>query len=588
MAEQGSIDPIASAIASKIENHQLQSNRILQDLVIYDRHYRSEPRRRRPDVFANTFVMETFRDVESVGSALESILFADEPWFEIDAMSLDEDAQDRSMITQAVLEQQLEEMQFRTKFSRILRSLVLNGTGVVETFWNFRTKFLPDGKDFKEVSVIDQPDIALVPLANWRFDPFAQTIEDALWVAKEIEVNESELNSLVSASGKLSDQMIKSPDPVPPGNLSTDIGLNVARQLRFGKGFTEIDGKRIVVVDYWGKHPLKETPVDWRIVTVNGNQTVVEIPNPYDHGMKPFLRGTYIDRENSFYAMGVGQILRRPQEEINDFRNLGRDMLNYGLNNMWFRKGPGSSKAKRLKIKPNAIFDVDETGQLEPIKPNLEVLTQLIRFEELTKEDMRFGSAATTTTQALPTGVTATEARIIASESGRRLNSLAISIGESLLKPMLLRMIDLNNQFLDRPMIVKVAGREEKRTIEVNRGDLLLSPIVKIRIATDLDFRPAQNRRLTSTIQTLVQAKQVDPDLQIDIKPLAAKLVKNFGIDPREVIGKSTPPPPPPAPAVAPGGAAESQGILESVLAQRPDLAQAQEQVLNAQGEPIQ
>jgi hypothetical protein len=179
---------------------------------------------------------------------------------------------------------------------------------------------------------------------------------------------------------------------------------------------------------------------------------------------------------------------------------------------------------------------------------------------------MRFASAATTTTQALPTGVTATEARIIASEAGRRLNGLAISIGETLLKPFLNRMVELNRQFLDRRVIVKVAGESR----EVSRNDLLVAPDIDIKIATDLDFRQAMQRRLSSTIQTLVQAKQVDPTLEINIKPLVGKLVKTFQVDPREVMSTAKPSPQPAA-AVQPeaGAVAQSRAIVEEELVRR-------------------
>ncbi|KKN33782.1 hypothetical protein LCGC14_0800410 [marine sediment metagenome] len=571
---------LAAEIARRVSQHQTESHKIIQELLTFDRHYRSEPRRRRAEIFANTFVMETFRDVESVVSALMAIMFADAPFFEIEARSLDPEAQEKAVLTQALLEHQLNVMQFHTKFTRIVRYLVLNGTAVVGTPWAFTTRFISDGDSFKEVPLIDQPDIELVALPNWRFDTFAQDVPQAEWVAVEMEASKSVLRQVISAANKLSDGEAKKPDALPAGgNQQTDIGLSVARQIRFNKGFANLDVKRNVIVDYWGKHPLKDTPVDWRIVTVNGNQTVVEIPNPYDHGMKPYLRGTYIDRDGSFYGLGVGGILRRPQEEMNDFRNLGRDILNYGLNNMQMREGVGNTKAKRLPIKPGRIFDVEEWGKLTPLPVPLESLNALIRMEELTKEDMRFASAATTTTQALPTGVTATEARIIASESGRRLNGQAISIGETLLKPFLHRMIELNKQFLENKVIVKVAGESR----EVGRDDLLLAPDIDIKIATDLDFRQAMQRRLTSTIQTLVQAKQVDETLEINIRPLVAKLVKTFQVDPREVISVKKPEPPPPPPeAVLPAPAAvdSGQAIIAEELARRGIPPEAAAEVL--------
>ena len=567
---------LVTEIMRMVEAHQSDCAKHLRNFGRYEQMYRSEAvngtegdSRKRS---SNTFVMETFRDVESVVSSVDSIIFGDNPFIEIeptDVAQLKENIKrfkaTNSFVDQAVIELQMNQLNFQAKMGRFERGVVLNGTGVVETPWTYTTRFVGKGKKWVEKPLLDFPDFIPIPITRFGFYPTkAQDIDDAEACFKLVDVTAGELNALIDASEKMSKtQQGASPDEeVMDGKISGQVGPMESQQIRFRRGYIVNEEGLVDVIDYWGKHPLNDSPCDWRIIVANEKVVCVEMPNPYDHGQKPFLVGKYIELDESFYGIGIGQICEKTQIEINQFRNYMRDMMKWTLYNPWNSQGGNPSRMGKFKVEPMKVYPTSEYGVLSPLRPPIEAISFGIKLEEMAKEDMRTSTAATSVAQGLPMGVTATETKSIASETARRLAGIARNLSEKVIKPWVLRAIEMNRQFLDRSIVVMVGGEP----VEVKGSNMLPNPNVIVKTANDLEFRPQIQRRLTSAIQTLGQLKQIilqssqgKQDLQIKFEDWVGKLAKTFGLDPRsaEVVNI----PPPPSPAAAPGAGGEPGAV---------------------------
>lgn len=584
-------DDLGAAIEERVREHERVCGRQLKDLQEFDRLFRCIPHERRVGegtTFADTFVMEFFRDVESVRSSIDSTIFGDDPFMELLPRAFDPDSIRRSQNSQALLELQWELQDGRTKHDRILRSCLVNGTAVAEVPYRYRERMEQQqagGQTLYAPKVwMDSPDLVNVPLARFAFDPAIQDPQDG-WCVKTSLLNRREMDTLIEAS-RAAGAEVRTLDEIfiEHATVGGD-GAEVAQSIRQGRGY-DASGKSNLVREYWGDYPVKMAdmtqlaPADrvlWRIVTVNG-MWVIKMPNPYAHGLKPFLKATWIDLDESFYGIGLGHILRRPQTELNDFRNLKRDLVNFALNHPWQKSGGGPVQQDRLKLVPRRVFSVERDGRFEPLRPDLTVLMPAIRLEEMTKEDMRTSSGASVVAQALPSGVTATESRSIASESARRISGMASAFVNQITRRVLWFWNEMNSQFLSGTVNVRIFGDNtamEPRSI--GASDLAADPDVRVKIASDLEFRPQLIRRLSNTLKTLAEAKAVDPTIQINWAPMIAKLIKLHGERPEQVILPSLPPALPAGPPGSEVPGAIRQSLVGSAVQGSPVPSGAEE-----------
>jgi hypothetical protein len=575
-------DPVVSTILDRVQDHRNQSSQHLRDMVEFARIFQNIPKRRtREDgksQYANTFVMETFRDVESVASAWSAIIFGDDPWFEAAPSAASPDAYNRARITEQVMRKQHMESGFKSKIDEEMRYLALFGTMVMGTEWNYTTRWIVQNNDYVKIPFLDMPDIRGLWLPSVSFDPNAEDVNDAAWIAEETFVHPGAVRPIVDNARKLRTFNMGTITDPKPADLADgaagsggagDQGETTTDQIRMLLGYnTNVKG-RTSVINYWGKHPLAkpdDPDIDWRIVIVNRGEKVVEIPNPYHHGLKPYLKAQCFPRRQSFYGMGLGHILIRPQEEINDFRNLMRDLIMFSLYHPWKKSGGPALRNSRFRMQPWKIIDTAEYGNLEPMRPAIEALAYAIQLENMTKEDMRYASGGTGFTQGLQTGGTATETKFVASESSRRHLGTASRFTDAVLRPLLQRQHEMNMQFMERPYLVKVGGQE----IMATRDMLLADPWFDFKTASDLDWRPVIQRRLTAAVQILGNITKDNPDVRVKIYPFVARLARSFGLDPNEVIDQmeAAQQPPPLQPLGAAPGAGEGlTGMTPEALA---------------------
>ena len=180
--------------------------------------------------------------------------------------------------------------------------------------------------------------------------------------------------------------------------------------------------------EYYGTLESRDDDeIYWACISDDGKFLKEPEINPYAHGEKPWLFGKWFSIPGEPYAMGVGHVNFRTQSEINDRRNFINDLLYASLYNMWLRRTDSgiTLPGGKMKYSPHQIIEGDGISDefLRPLRPDMSPLGPAINLESNDIEKMRRQSGATSTLQAVATGITATESQQIQSEATRRLKA---------------------------------------------------------------------------------------------------------------------------------------------------------------------
>lgn len=544
-------DPIAREVVRRLEMHETAARSQLNEFIRFQKYWANipDPKRRRgsthakgrSDRFANVFVPEFHRDVETVTAGLMGFLFGEDPFFELMPYEITPENILNTYKTQAYLEQVLEEMEFEVMIEPIVRSIVRDGTGVGETGWGFRTHWQvdADGEGAEEITDYEGPVIEQSPMIDFHFYPFGFQLQKLPWLIKRERPHEKNLAALIRATERVSEMANKDGKIADP-KVALDAGGDAQpegvtdrgeiRQIQGWEGHTD-EGDRTETLEYWGEHPLKpDSPLMWKIVVVNRSKTVVEVVSPFDHGEYPQFDGVMVPQERNLYGFGAGHATWRKQKEINDFKSLARDILMFQLYNPWQREGGTNEQTDEFNLHPMKIFQVEEHGRLSPLRPPIEVLSFVERMEDRDKNDMRHVTGALDVIQGEATGETATEFRGLQAVSAKRLNLMARQIAKRMIKPMLYKIIMMSKQF-GKARLVKVFGKP----VMVQTKDLVPNAFVRLKVSAEIDNKTQMARRTTSFLETLVTVN-AQSEKKYNLDPFIAKMAKLLGEDPRTVI----------------------------------------------------
>lgn len=573
------IDDITAEIVRRVEGHKNDCAKIIQKFEVWSRLYLCQGEEQKQDTGglkttnANSFVPEVMRQTEALTVSGDAMVHGDTPFFMAKPKTDRKEATLESVKTQAVLVKQLADMKYRVKATTAMRSKVLNGTLFVMPYWKFSEDWhiSEDGASFERDTAMDGPDMKVLNIQDVHYWPTkAADVDEADGMAYESEMTETELNDMIKAAG-IYGQRVAGVVTTPlnkmevKGNTSTDIGVttNIGTQMGYTEQSTE---KKYKVIDAWCRYPLpaseadppnvkamKESKMVWRFVIVNGMGCAIQMPNPFRHGRKPFLRDVLIEAPTrSMYGIGLGFITENPQIMINGRRNSLNDLITLAVYGPWKRKNaPMGTASRYVKMSPNRIFDEFLDGDMDRMDIDTSVAKTALELEAVEKDELRIATGATAFTQGMTTGSTATEFRGVASQSTLRVAAYALSFSENIVKELLLMMHSMNKQyFLKRTdnqtatrIMVDITGENGPYSIPVGIEEMLPELGIEMSVATDLEFRPQMRRNIKGMLGDLLEVrKQTGNEYKWNFVPLVHKFVRLYGEDGARVMEKITKP----------------------------------------------
>lgn len=470
--------------------------------------------------YSNTRTAETTRATETLCTSIFRMMTAQDPNFGLYAMR-DDVTEDHLARHEAVLRTQHRRIFYKRKLLKAVRSMVLFGTTPVEIPWwmdqaNGKTYF--EGTDFVPLSLL-----------QFAFDPSCPEIKQSDYKTPMWFISAARLRAMAKGAPGVWDQKAVE-DAIEECKDASKVNKRIADRLQKA-GYQITEAKTLIMTTRWGVDP--ETGASMRATCINEKYLVAYHPNPFEHGRDPFLISSMIDFELEPYGYGVGNLGKRMQAEMDSNRNRNNDLMTFSQWHMWKAARSSGLKMTDLRMVPFKIIQLDETGSLEPLRPDLTALKPGLEHEERIKGDFRAVTGATDNLQAEQTQATATEASITQNEAVRRIAVIAELAAEELVREYVELSIKNNAQLLDEPIWANITG--EGSPMMILPGQLRKEIGVECKITTDKDFRPERTRRLIEALQILTNIRQQIPG-NVDITPLIQEIMRDFGINPKKVI----------------------------------------------------
>lgn len=443
----------------------------------------------------------------------------------------------RAWTSQAAIEKQLELTDTSSKALAFFRKLCLQGTYPVHTPWRQDFRSFNDGAATIKRTAFDSWDFEPFDIVNFGFDDSAADLQrgEFAYQLRHVKPHGAlKMRRLNVWNAQVVDEALK-------GGIVRNTYDLLQRQ---DAGYVNVGSSRgLTAVDYMGTLSSRGgEDIYWGVLD-RGTGKFLRAPqlNPFAHGEKNWLVAKWIDLPDEFYGIGVGHLNYRTQSELNDRRNFINDLLYSSLYNMWLMRSDSGIvlQGNKMRWRPHEVIQADGISDefLRALRPDLGGLPAAVNLENTDIERMRRTSGATSSLQAVATGITATEAQTIQSEATRRVKAMVRSQVSSFFRKFVLRVHQLNLQFMDRPLSAKFTGSDGLEIFgEVTREDLILHPDIKIKMTTDLDFRPFKRRELIELLQAFGQlaqsgvlgARRIVPD------PIIEELAQTYNMDPRK------------------------------------------------------
>jgi ribosomal protein L12E/L44/L45/RPP1/RPP2 len=420
---------------------------------------------------SNLFIPYTATNVETVKAKLMNALFNERPFVTTRALNeSDEEAKELSKSMNNFLQYQLEQkIKMIPKGAIIMLEMLMYGDAITEQKWEYKEKNVKKRRPAESQGVVskkvlvektekvitkDHPNIELVSVYDFFYDPTATDIESALFVIRRKHEDYSTLiaDPRYKNVTKLKDSQTE--------NFRADDNTDLSGE----RGDTHRK-RTIEVLHYWTD--------DWHIVVGNRSVLLLKEENPYFHMEKPFSKWSFIPMQGEWSSVGLVELSSHLQSELNTTRNQRIDNVSMIINSATKVRRGANIDEDDLVSRPNGIIYVDEMDDIETMAmPDVTSSAYLEEdvikadFDRVTGvHDMARGDSSGGATKE-----TATMASLIDQHGNERfvLNLRLLEFGG--FKDTMAQIIQLNQQFITSDQtyfIPETSGKEEKNEIAV-------------------------------------------------------------------------------------------------------------------------
>lgn len=263
--------------------------------------------------------------------------------------------------------------------------------------------------------------------------------------------------------------------------------------------------------------------------------------NPFWHGMKPYISGSYFPRPNQWEGTSLIQPVRKIQYEINDFRNLGLDGAKMSLTQNWIVSDDSGIEDDQIRISQGGVITV--TGDVnkaikQVVFPDLSRVG--VQVEAIMEANMREATGVTRAVQGVTESgprQTATQFSQMLAQAGDRTRlsietfglhewndcwTMAHSLNQQMLrKATFVRLTEAESmgfEFFGTPEITgdldengEIEIIRQKGVGEVNQEDLALNFDFVINTFGEVELENLRNSNILTFLQ-LVQSFPPTPE----------------------------------------------------------------------------
>lgn len=201
---------------------------------------------------------------------------------------------------------------------------------------------------------------------------------------------------------------------------------------------------------------------DCLVVILDRKQIIRVERNPWWHGRKPYLSGSYFERPNQFEGMSLIQPVRKIQYEINDKRNQELDSATYSLMHNWIVGADSGIETEQIRVRQGGVIHADNIDQIrEVVFPDLAAAGQ--RAEAIMESNMREAIGVTRSVQGVQEAgprQTATEFSQMLAQAGDRTRLIIETFGQKEWAELWNMAHSLNQQHLKQDTFVRLTERD--------------------------------------------------------------------------------------------------------------------------------
>jgi hypothetical protein len=191
---------------------------------------------------------------------------------------------------------------------------------------------------FDEDREIDKPCVDLVPIENFRFDPAASWIDIVSTSAYIIHLMPMLVMDIKAKMEKGDWKKVA----ITAGQGANMDSTRIARQAG-GEDPKSTDSRPLgdYEIAWVQRHIHRRDGKEWEFYTLGEHaiiSDVVELKEVVFHGKRPYVMGCCILEAHKVLPVGVPQLGRGLQDEINEVANSRNDNVKFALNKKWFAK----------------------------------------------------------------------------------------------------------------------------------------------------------------------------------------------------------------------------------------------------------
>jgi hypothetical protein len=311
----------------------------------------------------------------------------------------------------------------------------------------------------------DDPEVICIDLFDFYTDPNSPSLESARYCGHREYMTRKEIEERIANAGW--DVNWKKLTPESMDNQSgQEIRLNIghiASATSDGydrqEGVKDSDrGSLYTVHHYWEESR--------HVVILNGMQCVLDEPNLFWHGMKPYLRCCYTYLPNEFYGVGIPESVGVLQEELNTLRDQANQYRKKKIKVPTKVKRSSGLKQKDFDFREKDILYVNEQDDVEQMHID-DLPASVWQMEETIKADMRDATGCYDIIMGLTTsGETATTTMTRDNNAGIRFKNIVANLARDMMVPIAEMMYKLDQQFLTEDRVIRVIKDDPNNVFE--------------------------------------------------------------------------------------------------------------------------
>ena len=438
---------------------------------------------------SNLFIPYIFNIVENAYPKIVKSLFSVRPYIPFMPVNINDanSAVKAENMTKLVEWELDNKMKGRLVYNDILRSCCMYGTAISKQTWRLEERpvvkrqeiagLQTDPETGLTVSVstmqpvetteiiYDAPYMQNIELTDFFFDPYGTNIDNCEYVIHRYWLPMHKLLEMAT-NGQLDITPAELKEKVRPSgrNATSDKAYDKASTINMGS--KPMRSNEVEVLEYWTDA--------CKCLVLNRDVVALVAPNPYWHRRKPFSKWECVPVSGEFYGIGIIEMCRQLQVELNTTRNQRIDNVSMALNRMYTILRTANIDTTQLRSRPNGFIEVDDHDDLKEI-PIHEVKDSGFSEETIIKNDMDVTSGVYNYTRGEPADrrETATTASILAQAGNDRFESEVLQIGWGGFSDSALQLAWLNRQYITMDTVIAVVGDNgQQSSVMINQDDI--------------------------------------------------------------------------------------------------------------------